>query len=366
MEKNIQINLFVKQMNESDALAHQGSYLASQADYNFQILDVAYYNTGRLYASLKTNIENNKCKSPGCTSEVEKLKFLNEAPQKSLDFLGNIAAQLSITEDSYYDVNQNYQFAVSNAIFTGKPGFSKNDGYTIILQLEEDGSQTIMFDGGLLKSPLIVNSSTLAALIDAGSGMVAETPDINKDMLRLVSEVGVLASKSVNSETQELLPGAKISEEFILTNSDGSPDYEIIDIGMGKGRNILKYDLDKIKKKINPFIDAEVAGLLSSEQEAIAAWNVFISKGTSVTEDDEMVQNANAASSSWSYKEDLPLDQNKKDLFMEKYKIYFMNNYLKQFTTNQIPTVQADAAVFDLEEGRNAKAEKFMADNKLG
>ena len=40
MEKNIQINLFVKQMNESDALAHQGSYLASQADYNFQILDV--------------------------------------------------------------------------------------------------------------------------------------------------------------------------------------------------------------------------------------------------------------------------------------------------------------------------------------
>ena len=33
-----------------------------------------------------------------------------------------------------------------------------------------------------------------------------------------------------------------------------------------------------------------------------------------------------------------------------------MNNYLKQFTVNQIPTVQADAAVFDLEEGKKAKA----------
>ena len=50
---------------------------------------------------------------------------------------------------------------------------------------------------------------------------------------------------------------------------------------------------------------------------------------------------------------------------MEKYKEYFMNNYLKQFTTNQIPTVKADAAVFDLEEAKKAKAQKFIDDNNL-
>ena len=50
---------------------------------------------------------------------------------------------------------------------------------------------------------------------------------------------------------------------------------------------------------------------------------------------------------------------------MAKYKEYFMNNYLKQFTRNQIPSVQADAAVFDLEEGRKAKAQQFIDDNKL-
>jgi hypothetical protein len=78
-----------------------------------------------------------------------------------------------------------------------------------------------------------------------------------------------------------------------------------------------------------------------------------------------MVQNANAASESWSYENDLPLDQNKKVLFETKYKEYFMNNYIKQFITNQFPTVEKDAAVFDLAEAKKAKAQKFIDDNKL-
>jgi hypothetical protein len=42
-----------------------------------------------------------------------------------------------------------------------------------------------------------------------------------------------------------------------------------------------------------------------------------------------------------------------------------MNNYLEQFTKNQIPTVKEDAAVFDLAEAKKAKAQKFLADNNL-
>ena len=97
----------------------------------------------------------------------------------------------------------------------------------------------------------------------------------------------------------------------------------------------------------------------------VAAWNVYISKDTSVGEDDQMVQNANADNSSWSYELDLPLDQDKKEMFSYKYKAYFMNNYLKQFTKNQTPTVKEDAAVFDLAEAKKAKAQKFLADNNL-
>ena len=79
-------------------------------------------------------------------------------------------------------------------------------------------------------------------------------------------------------EDGELSATAKISEEYVMMNPDGSFDYEIVDIGNGKGRNVLKYDLKKIEKKVTPFINAEVAGLMDSEQEAVAAWNVYISK----------------------------------------------------------------------------------------
>ena len=135
---------------------------------------------------------------------------------------------------------------------------------------------------------------------------------------------------SNNPETGELTAQAKISEEFVLKNADGSFDYEIIDIGNGKGRNILKFDIDKIMRKADAFINAEVAGLLSSEQEEV-----------------------------------LPLSQEHKMTFGQRYLEYFKNNYLNQFITNKLPTVEEDAAVFDLEEGKKAKAQKFIDDNKL-
>ena len=134
---------------------------------------------------------------------------------------------------------------------------------------------------------------------------------------------------------------------------------------MEKGRNILKYDIEKISAKIDPFVNAEVSGLLSSEQDAVAAWNVYIGQGSTADEDDQMVQDANAGSKSWSYEKDLPLKQDKKVLFSKKYKEYFLYNYLKEFMTNQIPSVKEDAAVFDLEEAKKAKAQKFLDDNEL-
>jgi hypothetical protein len=123
--------------------------------------------------------------------------------------------------------------------------------------------------------------------------------------------------------------------------------------------------MEKINKKVAPFINAEVAGLMSSEQDVIAAWNVYIAKGTSVEEDDQMAQDANSGNEYWSYESNLPLAQENKVLFEIKYKEYFMENYLKQFITNQVPTVKEDAAVFDLAEAKKAKAQKFLADNNL-
>jgi hypothetical protein len=364
MENNLYQNLFLQQFNESNSIAYNESFVSSSSDYNFQLLDNAYRNAGKIYAKLKIAIETNKCMSEDCALELTGIKNLEESPQASLDFLSSLIAELSVTEESNFDPNNNYKYTVANSLMSGRPGFSKTDGYNAYLDLLPDGSQQVVFIGPALKEPLVINSSALIALTRSDTSLIASTPDISKDMLRLLTEVGLFSPDMVG-ENKELTASAKITEEYVMMNPDGSFDYEIIDLGDGKGRNVLKYDLEKIEKKVTPFINAEVAGLMSSEQDVIAAWNVYISKDTSVEEDAQMAQNANAGASSWSYEEDLPLQQDKKVLFEIKYKEYFMNNYLKQFTTNQLPTVKEDAAVFDLAEAKKAKAQKFLDDNDL-
>ena len=362
--KNAHYNLVIKQVNQSNSMAYDENYIASSTDSNFRIIDKAYAGTATAYAKFKMDVDSNKCRETGCEYEMKQLQQLKAFPQKSLEFIELVVDQLAVTDTPYYDVNNNYVYMVANYMINSRPGFSKTEGYDIQLFLQEDGSQVLIFDGPLFDKKLVINSSTLTSLVDSGTDMVAETPDINKDMLRLLTEVGLFTPDMVG-ENGELTPGASISDEFVLKNPDGSYDYEIIDIGMGKGRNVLKFDLDKIKRKADPFINAEVAGLLSQEQEAVAAWNMFIAKGTSIEEDAQMEQNANAGNLVWSYEKDLPLMPKNKELFESKYKDYFMNNYLSQFITNKLPTVEEDAAVFDLQEGRKAKADKFIQDNKL-
>ena len=362
--KNITTNLLLKQINQSNAIAYNNDYLAESSDYNFKILEVAYADTAKKYAAIKMDIKNNNCTTGNCYYENQKIKQLEEAPQVSINFIQNILGELAVTDTPNYDVNNDYRYLVANSIFTSKPGFSKTDGYQLYLILNEDGTQTMIFNGPMFEKELVINSAALESILEADTFLVTPTPDIQAEMVQLLSKVGIFNLEDV-LESGQLAPNARISEEFIMKNSDGSFDYEIIDIGGGKGRNILKFDMDKIERKVAPFINAEVVGLLSSEQQAVAAWNVYIAKGSTPEEDDQMVQNANAASESWSYEKDLPLSQDKKVLFESKYKDYFMNNYLKQFITNQLPTVTQDAAVFDLAEAKKAKAQKFIDDNQL-
>jgi len=361
--KNIEKNLFLKQLNESGALGFDKDFIATSYDVNFDILGKAFEGTGRAYAKLTMAIENNTCVSENCEYERKQLNILQEAPQKSLDFLSEIISQLSVVEDPNFDPNNNFKYTVANSILTEKPGFSKSHGYDMVLKILKNGSLELTFTGPMFEEPLVLNSSALESLQQLGVGIVAETPDVNNLMMKLLTNIGLFnADQLIDGE---LSPTAVVSDEFVVKNPDGSYDYEIIDIGNGKGRNILKFDMDRITRKVMPFINAEVAGILSSEQDAVALWNVYIAKGTSVEEDDQMVQNANAANESWSYEEDLPLSQNKKVLFESKYIEYFMNNYLSQFITDKLPTVEEDAAVFDLAEAKKAKAQKFIDDNQL-
>ena len=361
---NITNNLIIKQLNQSDAIAYNLDYLASPTNNDFNLLNKAYEFTGKIYAKMKLSIQNGTCVSENCELEIKKLLELEAAPQKSLDFLSDLISQVSVVDEPNYDPNNNFVFTVIHSLLSSKPGFSKTDGYNISMHLLHDGSQQLVFSGPGIPGEFTLNNTALTSLLESGTSLVVSTPDIGKNMMELLKDVKIFSEDMVN-EDGDLLPTAKISEEFVLVDAEGNPIYEVVDLGDNKGRNVLQYDMDKIDKKTSPFINAEVAGLLSSEQSAVAAWNVYIAQGTSQEEDDQMVQDANAGHSSWSYEKDLPLSQSNKVLFEKKYKEYFMKNYLKQFTTNQLPSVQADAAVFDLEESRKQEAQKFLADNNL-
>lgn len=334
-------------MIDSNAMGHNASYLSSNPNYNFRILERAYANTSKEYAALKIAVENNNCMSDNCIWELGRIKQLEEAPQKSIDFISTVLSEFSTVEEYNFDPNNNYQYTVAFCILSSKPGFSKSDGYNVSMYLLEDGGQDLVFEGPAFEQPLILNSSSIIALLESGTSIVASTPDITKGMMKLLAEIGVFLPEDIN-ENNELKSTAKIAEEFILKDANGKPIYEVVEVGNGMGRNILQYDLNKIQAKAEPFIKSEISGIMSSEQKTIAAWNVYLSEGKY-----------------WSYTEDLPLMQDKKDLFTEKYKDYFMNNYLKQFTQNQVPTNPEDAAVFNIKEAKMAKAQAFIEANNL-
>ena len=207
--KNITTNLLLKQINQSNAIAYNNDYLAESSDYNFKILEVAYADTAKKYAAIKMDIKNNNCTTGNCYYENQKLKQLEEAPQVSINFIQNILGELAVTDTPNYDVNNDYRYLVANSIFTSKPGFSKTDGYQLYLILNEDGTQTMIFNGPMFEKELVINSAALESILEADTFLVTPTPDIESEMVELLAQVGIFNLEDV-LESGQLAPNARI------------------------------------------------------------------------------------------------------------------------------------------------------------
>ena len=245
---NITNNLIIKQLNQSDAIAYNLDYLASPTNNDFNLLNKAYEFTGKIYAKMKLSIQNGTCVSENCELEIKKLLELEAAPQKSLDFLSDLISQVSVVDEPNYDPNNNFVFTVIHSLLSSKPGFSKTDGYNISMHLLHDGSQQLVFSGPGIPGEFTLNNTALTSLLESGTSLVVSTPDIGKNMMELLKDVKIFSEDMVN-EDGDLLPTAKISEEFVLVDAEGNPIYEVVDLGDNKGRNVLQYDMDKIDKK---------------------------------------------------------------------------------------------------------------------
>lgn len=337
---NKYVNKTIKEYSQSDAIGFKiDAFKESVNGGSLQdtpAVDAMYQGTSQEYADLTQALKSGKISGDEGQIAQNRLRALDQAPGVTKNFLENLYSVFDGTEEKYYDPNNNYEWALANKIFKGAPGFGENQGYSIEMKMKEDGSQDLIaygkpFDNG----EFIVNSASLNDMLEAGIEPVSVTPDIPTDMQVVAASSGIFEDSMI--EGDKLKPSAMLDiDKYALRGSGGEFEFEEVQINDKQKRKFHKFDKDKILQKVDPFLRAEIAGIMENESSAVAAWNMFI--GSKITGEDDAQReiDATAGDNSWSY-DILPLDAKHKRDFYEGYKEYFFDNYLKAFTQNIIP-----------------------------
>jgi len=337
---NKYVNKTIKEYSQSDAIGFKiDAFKESVNGGSLQdtpAIDAMYQGTSQEYADLTQALKSGKISGAEGQVAQNRLRALDQAPGVTKNFLENLYSVFDGTEEKYYDPNNNYEWALVNKIFKGAPGFGENQGYSVEMKMKEDGSQDLIaygkpFDGG----EFIVNSASLNDMLEAGIEPVSVTPDIPTDMQAVAAGSGIFEDSMI--EGDKLKPSALLDiDTYALRGPGGEFEFEEVQINDKQKRKFHKFDKDKILQKVDPFLRAEIAGIMENESSAVAAWNMFI--GSKITGEDDAQReiDATAGDNSWSY-DLLPLDAKHKRDFYEGYKEYFFDNYLKAFTENIIP-----------------------------
>ena len=337
---NKYVNKILKEYSQSDAIgfeidAFKQPINGGSTSYT-PAVDAMYQGTSQEYADLTQALKSGKMTGAEGQVAQNRLRALDQAPGVTKNFLENLYSVFDGTEEKYYDPNNNYEWALINKIFKGAPGFGENQGYSIEMKINEDGSQDLIaygkpFDNG----EFIVNSASLNDMLEAGIEPVSITPDIPTDMQAVAAGSGIFEDSMI--EGDKLKPSALLDiDTYALRGPGGEFEFEEVQINEKQKRKFHKFDKDKILQKVDPFLRAEIAGIMENESSAVAAWNMFIGSKITGEEDAQREIDKTAEDNSWSY-DILPLDAKHKRDFYEGYKEYFFDNYLKAFTQNIIP-----------------------------
>ena len=337
---NKYVNKTIKEYSQSDAIGFKiDAFKESVNGGSLQdtpAVDAMYQGTSQEYADLTQALKSGKISGDEGQIAQNRLRALDQAPGVTKNFLENLYSVFDGTEEKYYDPNNNYEWALVNKIFKGAPGFGENQGYSVEMKMKEDGSQDLIaygkpFDGG----EFVVNSASLNDMLEAGIEPVSVTPDIPTDMQAVAASSGIFEDSMI--EGDKLKPSALLDiDTYALRGPGGEFQFEEVQINDKQKRKFHKFDKDKILQKVDPFLRAEIAGIMENESSAVAAWNMFIGSKITGEEDAQREIDATAGDNSWSY-DILPLDAKHKRDFYEGYKEYFFDNYLKAFTENIIP-----------------------------
>ena len=168
-------NKIIKEVQQSNALAFQPEILGSSISESFDVLGRAFEGTAQKFAKAQLALKNGSSKDAKADSKI--VSQLQNAPKKAISFMENLVGELSTVEDRNFDINNNAEYSILNAMITKKPGFSPKQGFALDMNLNEDGTQELIANGpGLREGGLKINSGTLESLTEAGQSIVAITP----------------------------------------------------------------------------------------------------------------------------------------------------------------------------------------------
>ena len=289
------------EMAWSDALATNinGDALAEG------VLDSTYAGAGKEYANLQRMITDQPelCESDNCSEEMKQLQILKDGPKTSMAMLGTFESFIPTLEEDNVDTTQplygNMQAA--NNIIKGINGYGSKQGYGVeVRRVKENGKYTgdqeLVFKGPCKdeeeggcpfgeKGEWVVNSSTLARMDKNDGNLLTSTPDLKEQYQGISKTSGIFEEESDGSILDPSFLSGSQDETggFIQTADDFEwKEQKIYSEGPPAGYYMQKvpypkYDIEKIRTKINGYVSAEVDTMFDPKaggpNDAMANWN---------------------------------------------------------------------------------------------
>ena len=197
---NKYVNKILKEYSQSDAIGFKIDAFKQPVNggstANTPAVDAMYEGTSQEYADLTGDLKSGKLSGDEGMIAQNRLRSLEGAPATTKNFLENLYSVFDGTEEKHYDPNNNYEWALLNKIFKGAPGFGENQGYSIEMGINEDGSQNLTAYGKPFSDgKFVVNSQSLNDMLEILNILDKELSMNNEQLFKVVNTTKELLDK---------------------------------------------------------------------------------------------------------------------------------------------------------------------------
>ena len=286
-----------------------GDGLAANANgdsMNEGILDATYAGSNKEYANLKRITEDQPelCATPDCAAELDELRVLEQAPDKTIGMIGNLQGQFEVLGTENLDTSHPLydKMKAAQSIMDQLSGYGSEQGYGIKvnrLKGENDkfnGQQEIVLtapcnkevDGGCPfgeSGEWKINSDELDRLTNKDNvDFMPTTPNQKEQYNEISTKSGIFLDES---DGTKLSPNMFVYDKSKEPNADGTFDYEyeiVEEVTTNENGDVVAYSYkvpkvneDAIRSEAAAFTSVEVDTMFDESaggpDEAISGWN---------------------------------------------------------------------------------------------